>query len=144
MTTIREQDRQRPFLEKLTKKDGDFLWEHAEIMVQPPSADGQSAHATDTVVVVPMALPNTNKVSGFITCVVGKEDVKIRLFRARHYARYGFKEKTLPNARFVAMQCMILGQKVFGTSVYRINDRRLVDNSRVPQDEPVFVKIAPR
>lgn len=24
MTTIREQDRQRPFLEKLTKKDGDF------------------------------------------------------------------------------------------------------------------------
>lgn len=136
ITTIRQQEQQYHFLNKIIAKEGYAMWQNARIMTMgslpslPPSGE-----AADTIVLIPLVLANTSYVNSFISCRVNNK-VAIKLYRGRDYANYSFTKNTDSiNAQKIALTCMDLEYETFQHNKFTIKDKKLL-NYRPDGKEP--------
>ena len=141
--SIKSQNEKFHFVNELAVKEGLPVWNKAIIQLQHKRNAGNTVNAgSDTVIIIPFVLENTEYVNSFIACVVG-DSVGIKLFRARDYAQAGFHHiADSVSADKIALQTMALEKNVFNHADYRLLDNRLFNHTEngVTQ-RPEFCKI---
>jgi hypothetical protein len=125
---------QTGFINTLIEKDGFALWDKA-LLNLPIRRSGRNTATTssgDTVVYIPLVAPNTQYVTAFIYARLG-DSIQLGLYRGGEYASYGFGsiQDSTDNAERLALQLMVLNQRVFGHTHFQLNDSRLF-NDRSP------------
>jgi hypothetical protein len=131
---------QTGLIHELTALHGLALWDKA--LVHPPSHRGARNTATtptaDTIVYIPLAVPNTQFVNAFIQARMG-DSIHLSLHRGGEYANHGFGslQDTAKNAEKLAVQCMLLNFIAFGHKDFKLLDNRLLKNGLVPAGTPV-------
>ena len=119
---IQKQNREHSFISTLVRNEGYVLWDKSEIYTDQTS--------TDTIVLLPMVLENDRKVNSFLACRINGEKLTIFMHRGRRYSLYDFTDNNQSiTAKSLALQFMYLNKKVFGDSVFVINDTKLFSNS---------------
>jgi hypothetical protein len=149
INTIKLQEDKFHFLDKIIEKEGFAMWQNARIMVPASSkkdiletaTPGSSNPTTsttstnDTIVLIPLVLPNTTYVNSFISCNVN-DTVGVRLYRGRDYSNHNFnKNADSLNAHKIALTCMNLEYETFQHNTFNVKDKRLL-NYRPDAKEP--------
>lgn len=134
---------------QLIAQTGYALWDKAllELHNNREGRNTATVVSTDTIVYIPLALPNTQFVNAFIYARLG-DSVQMRLYRGSDYNQYGFGnlQDTAANAEKLALQCMLLNHISFGQQDFRLLDDRLFADPALLQAIPLrrrIVHLAP-
>lgn len=121
--TIYNQNLKHQFIGDLVQEIGYPLWEQSEVV--------RATHLIKNVqVIVPFALPAQKEINSFLVCNVYDDDMHFRLIKGASYAGYGFSsQQDSLNAGRVAQILMYFDHKVFGDSLFFVNDSRILNNS---------------
>ncbi|MGN6491579.1 MAG: hypothetical protein ACTHLE_06240 [Agriterribacter sp.] len=119
--TIRFQNRTNKFVDKLTKEIGFPLWDKSEV-VRPTSL------IKNVQVIVPFALPAQKEINSFLVCNIYDSHINFQLVKGASYAGYGFdnKQDSL-NAGRIAQILMYFDHKIFGDTLFFVNDPRVLN-----------------
>jgi hypothetical protein len=149
INTIKQQENKFHFLDKIIEKEGFAMWKNARIMapasskkdiieIATPGTSNPTTSTTptnDTIVLIPLVLPNTSYVNSFISCNVN-DTVGVRLYRGRDYSNHNFnKNIDSLNAHKIALTCMNLEYETFQHNTFNVKDKRLL-NYRPDAKEP--------
>jgi hypothetical protein len=127
------------FIGQMIEKEGFAVWDKtiSKTNVSLPSIQPISmstnairTNATnnkvDTIIYIPLVLKNTKNVNSFIYAKLNGS-ISLRLYRGREYEKQGFEDfdKNENSAEHLALQIMLLDQKVFGYTSFGLKDDRL-------------------
>jgi hypothetical protein len=136
--TIRKQNEEFHFVNRLALKEGLPVWDKAQIQLHKKifspinnvtNSTTNGLNEEDTLVILPLVLQNTDFVNSFLACSVG-DSISIRLISARDYASFGFDNNTDSiNGDRIALETMILEKIVFGHDEFELTDRRLLKHT---------------
>lgn len=121
--SIYYQNQNHRFIVTLTKEIGFPLWDKSEV-VHPTGL------IKNTQVVVPFVFSKQKEVSAFLICNMLGNEIAYRLIVAGNYESYGFgnKQNTL-DASSVSQILMYFNYKVWGDSLFLVNDSRILNSS---------------
>lgn len=142
--TIYAQNQAGRFVDKLAGEIGFPLWDKSEVI-----------HSTSLIknmqVIVPFALPSQKEINSFLVCNIYDKDINIQLVKGASYAAYGFNsEPRSLNAGRIAQILMYFDHKVFGDSLFFVNDPGIVNisgnvaNRTSLATPPKVIKITPQ
>jgi len=123
---LKQKDNQNPFLANLSQRAGLPIWASSQIKKRTTNTAARGVDDDYTLVFVPLSIPNTQDVDGFLACKVSATDVDIDLFEDKYFANYGFgKPEGEIDAEEVAKKSMELEYEAFGHSDFKVIDKRL-------------------
>ena len=123
---LKQKENQTPFLSTLGQRAGLPIWTACDIKKRATNSVAKGVDNSYNIVFVPLAIPNTQNVDGFLACKVSTTSVEIIPFEDKDYALYGFgKPNGQVDAEEVVTQSIILEYKAFGHTKYRTGDSRL-------------------
>lgn len=126
---LKEKDEQTPFIVNVGNKVGTPFWSKALFKSrQISNAAAREMEAGDQAVLIPLSVPNSTEVGGFIAAVIdANNNVKsVSEYDKFNYYLLGFNKPTSEiDAEDVAMQCLILQKEVFGNAKFKILDNEL-------------------
>ncbi|MGN6435811.1 MAG: hypothetical protein ACTHMM_04725 [Agriterribacter sp.] len=142
--TIYAQNQAGRFVDKLVGEIGFPLWDKSEVI-----------HSTSLIknmqVIVPFALPSQKEINSFLVCNIDDKDIKFQLVKGASYAAYGFNsEPGSLNAGRIAQILMYFDHKVFGDSLFFVNDPGILNisgnvaNRTSLATPPKVIKITPQ
>lgn len=132
-----------PFIDNFVLNEGYAIWDKVmlkeskrDIAVQSILGNTTSAGvaSTDSAVVIPLALENTNKINSYLIAYF-TDSLTIKLCRSRNYANYSFENANNGDslvAEKIALMTMALDKLVFGYSEFDITDSRLFAKLKAP------------
>jgi hypothetical protein len=139
INAAKKQEDKYHFLDKIITNEGYAMWQNARIMTgghsshdildesAPSASPSSTPSANDTIVLIPLVLPNTSYVNSFISCNVN-DTVGIKLYKGRDYSNHSFsKNSDSLNAHKIALTCMNLERETFQHNVFNIKDKRLLN-----------------
>lgn len=133
---LKKKNEQTGFITQLAKQNGFALWDKAISIPQkqnPKNNLSKASNAIDTIVLIPVVLPNTNFVNAYIQAWL-HDSITLRIYRANDYANYGFgslQDSTF-NAEKLALQCMLLDFETFGHKNFSLLDDSLMRSTTIP------------
>ena len=126
---LNEMDSKSPFIIKLGNKVGVPLWDKVQYHSKNSSNGyGIETENSDVTIIVPLSVPNSNEVNGFIATVIDNNNVvkNINEYDKFNYSLLGYdKANTELDAEDVALQSLILQNDVFGNATFKILDSNL-------------------
>jgi hypothetical protein len=136
------------FVNDLAKHEGMAFWSNSFIL-QGDSflhRDANTATGTDTTVLIPLVLSNTQYVSGYLECKV-TDSVQIALVKGREYNSYGYNTTdTILNAQTIAKVCMAFEYEIWGHDKFVIINatlgRSLFELAATPLYQVITIKPA--
>ncbi|MCC6180525.1 MAG: hypothetical protein IT237_01695 [Bacteroidia bacterium] len=135
---LKEKEEQNSFLVKLGKKVGFPLWDKAQFNSRHDNvAAKDSSSGEEQTVIVPLSIPNSSEVNGFIAASINANNQvdSVGEFDKFSYYIFGFnKSNSEIDAEDIAIQCLILQKEIFNISSFKILDSRLFqdqDNSTI-------------
>ena len=140
--TIKKQNEQTHFLDWFADKFGYAIWNKPHLFLPKGNAQGRTNHVPDTLAFIPLVNEGVDEVHSFLGCEIKEDSVKIRLFRSDRYAAYGknFQLDSL-SSETVALECMVLENRIFGHDVFRINVLGLFKDSPTDTSKSRFLFI---
>jgi hypothetical protein len=132
LENLKEKNSKFEFVENFVMENGYPIWDKAIISTKTRSYNSiinSVSGQTDTIIQIPLVLPNTSKVNGFIAAVLN-DSINYNLYIGKDYYKYSFNDvpEDSINADKAAMQIMLLDKAVFGFTDFAINDNRLFSN----------------
>jgi hypothetical protein len=132
LENLKQRNDKYEFVENFVMENGYPIWNKAVISTKTRSYNSVTNSVngqTDTIIQIPLVLPNTNKVNGFIAAVIN-DSINYNLYIGKDYYKYSFNDvpEDSLNADKAAMQIMLLDKAVFGYTDFAINDNRLFSN----------------
>lgn len=140
ISILKERECSRPFIADLVTKAGMPKWEFSELKIpavgvgagristnfQKNKVNSVSSNSSiDTTVLVPFVFSGKRKVNSFLAIHLN-DTIRLDLFQAKNYARYGFDESTTkPVAQGIAKRFMLFEHRLFDIDTFRIKDKRL-------------------
>ncbi len=125
---IKQDNDKTHFLDKLGRRSGVPIWNACKITVKSRSnAAAREESDNWTEVIIPISLPNSQKVDGFMVCFVNENNVDIiRTYEDQFYENYGFgKPDGEVDAEEIAKMSMELESDAFEHNKFQITDNRL-------------------
>ncbi len=114
-------------LNKFIKKEGFALWDKCVITIKQNNyRRGLNDANLDTVVLVPLALPETETVKSYLEVHINS-NIQYELQKQSEYKNYAYGQlkSDNKNAERFALEFMILNSKVFKYSRFKITDKDL-------------------
>lgn len=135
---IKEQNARYGFINRIIAKEGYVFWDQADM--QTGKLPGRVT--IDTLVMLPMVLENQRQVNSLLACKVSGDKIEIFLHRGRRYSFYKFDDDPHQlTANGLTMELMYLQKKIFGDSIFRVNDSRLFAQPGKPNDKSKIIAI---
>ena len=109
------------FLGNLGRRAGVPIWNHCQIKPKSTNTAARGIDDNCIMVFVPLSMPNTEDVDGFLSCKVYATSVDIKLFEDNKYADYGFgKPEGEIDAEEIAKKSMELNMKFLDTQILKL------------------------
>jgi hypothetical protein len=128
---LHEKDKQRPFITNISSKVGLPLWDKAQFKkTKTHSAAARTNSNGDSTVLIPLSLPNSYEVSGFITATLDENNnvVSASEYDKFNYQLLGYNNSiSIADAEDVVIQCLVLQKEIFGVTTFKLLDNRLFD-----------------
>jgi hypothetical protein len=129
---LKQQNKLTGFIDELAEKEGYAVWNKSMIEITPNTVTTQTnltgshitGNSSDTILYIPLVLENTRYVNSFIYATLNG-NITLKLFRGREYEMHGFDTTKKDNAALFTTQLMLLSNKVFGYTNFKINDDRI-------------------
>lgn len=126
---IKRQNKQRNFVDKLSKNAGLPFWDKATI-AEPPTTVLTKLAKTDSVlyrVFIPFVKENTDYVNAVLIVSLKKADTIFKLVYGSQYDDFGFNEKQKGewNAKNIFHVFAIFNKQIFGHRNFLVKDKRL-------------------
>lgn len=124
---IKYDNDQAHFISDLAKRVGYPIWSASEIRSTKNNVVQRTESGEDyELAFVPLSLPNSNEVDGFLACKVFADSVKINLYEDKDFELYGFnKPPTEIDAEDIALMSMYLDFKTFSYKNFEVTDFHL-------------------
>jgi hypothetical protein len=126
-----EKDKQIPFIQNIGSKVGLPLWDKAQFKkVNTHSRTARSNSNADSMVIIPLSIPNSSEVSGFITATLDQNNniISVAEYDKFNYRLLGYNHSNnSTDAEDIVIQCLILQKEIFGISTFKLEDDRLFD-----------------
>lgn len=129
---IKVQNNEKNFLDAFVKVQGYPIWDKAKITTVPlayapnirfNSRASSSTTETEDFILVPLAMPNTNRVHGALSCVVKGDSVSIALIDGRKYKWYNDHPDSIGmNGEDVTLLMMQLDKAAFNHKYFKVKD----------------------
>lgn len=130
---IEKQNNKFHFIERFIKQEGYAVWDKVNIYSTRAGTSNfrtTTTTSSDTILFVPLVLPNTAYVNSFLACRVNGDTVAIKLHRGRAYKSYGNNPNPdSMSAKKLALEIMFLNKDVFGVDEFRIVDSTLFEQT---------------
>jgi hypothetical protein len=121
--TIFSQNATAHFIDRLVREDGIPVWTKSELITLP----GQPGI---TSIMVPLVPANTKAVNTFLYCRMDKDRLDFQLIKGNRYGSYGFNNRQdVLNAGRIAQLLMYFDYKLYGDTLFSVNDARLLHPS---------------
>lgn len=128
---LQEKDKQSPFITNISSKVGMPIWEKAQFKKSKThNVAARTNSNDDSTVLIPLSLPNSYEVSGFITATLDENNnvVSASEYDKFNYQLLGYNNSvSIADAEDVVIQCLILQKEVFGVTTFKLLDNRLFD-----------------
>ena len=133
---IKQDNEQAHFIADLANRVGYPIWTASEIRKPKNNFANRTESDEDyELAFIPLSLPNSNEVDGFLACKVFADSVKINLYEDKDYALYGFnKPSTEIDAEDIALMSMYLDFKTFGYKNFEVSDFNLFNTLQNSSD----------
>lgn len=130
------------FIADLVHREGLAIWDKSiyntaknhstsviDVATNSINTNANGTSNNDTIVYIPLVLQNADYVNAFIYATLNG-DIRLKLYRAKEYANreFGDLQGKANNADHFALQMMLLNEKVFGYTEFRLKDSRLFKN----------------
>ncbi len=131
---LKRQNARTGFINTLIVKEGYAVWDNVEVKMPTQNNARITTNNNDTIIYIPLVLENTNYVNSFIYATLNGS-INLRLYRGREYANYGFGDinSDTDNAERLALQIMMLDNRVFGYTDFLLKDSRLFNRTNTLQ-----------
>jgi len=149
---LERQNKTKEFITAFIAKEGFPIWAKSRIERQRKNgniSDFDADGLEDTTVYIPLVVSAENYVTGFLKATVD-DSVHIKIFRQGDYLNFPFKTPTVsPNvttAEQYAIRFMSMDNDVFGSTEFKIEDKRMFNNSTDYSDTANFqrfIKLVP-
>ncbi|MBN9297054.1 MAG: hypothetical protein J0I41_08580 [Filimonas sp.] len=131
ISAAKKQDEQEHFSDHVAVSAGVPVWTKYETHLNATGRASRGASANDTTVLIPMVKDGKRIVTAFWACLVTKDTVVFKLYRDNAYKQFAFNSNSdTITANSLALQMMGLQYKVFGDSVFRMLDDRLLTSAK--------------
>jgi hypothetical protein len=125
---IKKDNDKNKFIDNIIKTQGLPIWNKAKILVKNNGNSVSERSTTtnnDTIVLIPLALSNTEWVNSFLACKVN-DSIAINLYSGNNYKQYGYHNiADSMSAEKLAKQIMYLEFESFGHNKFLIRDLNL-------------------
>jgi len=132
---LERQNKTKEFITAFIAKEGFPIWDKSRIERQRKNghiADFDADGLEDTTVYIPLVVSADHYVTGFLKATVD-DSVRIKIFRQSDYVNFAFKTPTtstsVTTAEQYAIRFMSMDKDVFGSTQFKVNDKRMFNNS---------------
>jgi hypothetical protein len=142
---IKLQNDKTHFLGNLGNKVGVPIWTDCKFKSKSTNTAARNIDKQITEVIIPLSIPETETVDGFLDCTITPNDIDIDLYKNNNYEGYGFDNpEGQIDAEDIAITSMSFEMDIFNHSRYQILDDRLfastITNS-LPNTAPTEILI---
>lgn len=141
---IEKQNKKYRFIENFIRKEGYAVWNKVNIYTTKTDRTifrNTNTASSDTILFVPLVLPNTTYVNSFLACRVDGDTVAIKLHRGRAYKSYGTDpHPDSISAKKLALEIMSLNKDVFSNDVFQVSDSTLFEKTHSKATKWVRIK----
>jgi len=132
---LERQNKSKEFIKAFIAKEGFPVWGKSRIERQRKNStisDFDGDGLEDTTVYIPLVVSADHYVTGFLKATVD-DSVDIKIFRQNDYANFPFKtpqsSTSVTTAEEFALRMMSMDRDVFGSTTFKLKDKRMFNNS---------------
>jgi len=132
---LERQNKSKEFIKAFIAKEGFPVWGKSRIERQRKNStisDFDGDGLEDTTVYIPLVVSADHYVTGFLKATVD-DSVDIKIFRQSDYQNFPFKtpasSTTVTTAEEYAVRFMAMDNDIFGSTEFKIEDKRMFNNS---------------
>ena len=132
---LERQNKTKEFITAFIAKEGFPIWEKSRIVRHTKKSNTASFDAgvlEDTTIYIPLVVSADQYVTGFLKATV-EDTVDIKILRQNDYVNFPFKtpqsSTSVTTAEEFAVRMMTMDRDVFGSTEFKIKDKRMFNNS---------------
>ncbi len=145
---MKRQNAKSPFITKVTSEYGFALWNKSKVTIEKQQTSnaqkGAEENSTDTIVLIPLVLPDNSFVNGFIEAKISDTTTVFRILHKDDYVNFPFGDAITDEitADKLATVVMEFDKEVFNYDEFEILDRRLFTKDNILNPERTFARLS--